>query len=278
MDRARRRAIFDRIRKGVVAVALGHADKKQIYGPVTGPPKSYFTILGTGFYYDPQGLVLTAGHVHDKAHEALVAADLARKERPDILCVVYLPGRRDEEGSWVTRFQTRYVLNSYRPYPGDVAVLNLGHPGPEIPIFPITLASEPCQLGDEVVACGFPRGLELHDNATVNPSFAAGIIASILPDHETDLESRARLQLDAVAHGGSSGGPVCDLNTGHVVGLVVEAAVKSEKLYTARDQVIDIPLGIAFAEDVTWIRQVIVGAERAFATKVHGLIHQEGPP
>lgn len=268
--------MFARIRQGVVAVVIGHPDKKRVYGPMPGPPKSFFTILGTGFYYDRRGLVLTAGHVLDRAHETWIVADQRGVERPDILCVVYQPGRRDTDGDWITRFQTKYVINSYRGRPGDVAVLALGGPGADAPIFSLELSPEPCELGDEIIVCGFPLGLELHDNATVNPSFAAGIIGSILPDHEADAEARTRLQLDAVAHGGSSGGPVCDLHTGYVVGLTVQAVTKPEKLYTARDQTIEIPLGIAFAEDVTWIRQVTAGAVGAFNAGFEGPIHQRG--
>jgi S1-C subfamily serine protease len=60
------------------------------------------------------------------------------------------------------------------------------------------------------------------------------------------------LQLDATAYPGNSGGPVIDLETGAVLGIVNQVLVKA-----SRESALSSPTGITYAIPVTLLRELL---------------------
>jgi S1-C subfamily serine protease len=176
------------------------------------------------------------------------------------------PGYIGEDELWHRPTSTRWVSSIFRPYPMDLAILRIGTPDPAVPLYPLGLADQPAELGDQVTACGFPKGLELHNNATVNASFATGTVSAILPDPDMPPTMRRRLQLDAVILGGASGGPVCELEGGRVIGVTVQNYREIISAPGPNGSNLEVPLAIGFAEDAVFLRQVIEAEAQAFAS------------
>jgi S1-C subfamily serine protease len=93
----------------------------------------------------------------------------------------------------------------------DLALLRVD--GSHLPTVPIGSSTEAC-VGDAVIALGYPAGQELGlDNLTVT----RGLLSSVRGDSST---GRVLLQTDATVTLGCSGGPLFDLDTGTVIGVI----------------------------------------------------------
>lgn len=108
----------------------------------------------------------------------------------------------------------------------DLAAIHFSPP-PELKLPQLDLSDTPCEDGDEVVVCGFPMGFELSldqaGGAALFPAFSQGIVSAAAPLKDSPANPGALFQLDAGVSGGTSGGPVVDLLTGNVVGILTEA-------------------------------------------------------
>jgi serine protease Do len=140
---------------------------------------------GSGFIIDPQGYILTAQHVIDKAKEIEIRlADLQR-----------LPARVIAADSQI-----------------DVAILKI-ETEQELPILAIG-DSDGIRVGDLTVLFGFPFGRE--------SSMNLGIISRSGRSYP-DSASYEFIQTDAGAYPGGSGGPLLN-SKGHVVGMITMAS------------------------------------------------------
>jgi S1-C subfamily serine protease len=94
--------------------------------------------------------------------------------------------------------------------------------------------------GQEVSACGFPYGYELHlASASANASLSVGVISAILPAPVVLQAAPDRFkcfQVDMMLNPGNSGGPVFRPGDGEAVGIVSSG-------YTPEG----VPTGINFA-------------------------------
>ena len=92
----------------------------------------------------------------------------------------------------------------------DLAVVDIA---PEIALTPVPLGdSDLVQVGDEVVAIGYPLGFQIGQSQTVT----RGIISALRPNHYgTDVDY---LQTDAAINPGNSGGPLFN-RAGQVIGV-----------------------------------------------------------
>jgi serine protease Do len=140
---------------------------------------------GSGFIIDPQGYILTAQHVIDKAKEIEIRlADLQR-----------LPARVIAADSQV-----------------DVAILKIQSER-ELPI--LTFGdSDAIRVGDLTVLFGYPFGRE--------SSMNLGIISRSGRSYP-DSASYEFIHTDAGAYPGSSGGPLLN-SKGHVIGIITMAS------------------------------------------------------
>lgn len=158
----------------------------RVTGSETKTPQSQSPgSRGSGFIIDPQGYVLTAQHVIDKAKEIEIRlADLQR-----------LPARVIAADSQI-----------------DVAILKI-ETERELPILTIG-DSDAIRVGDLTVLFGFPFGRE--------SSMNLGIVSRSGRSYPNSA-SYEFIQTDAGAYPGGSGGPLLNRN-GHVIGMITMAS------------------------------------------------------
>ena len=150
------------------------------------------------------------------------------------------------------------VVNSNRAH--DLALLRIkGRPGPAVMLAQPGTARE----GLEVALIGFPIGGVLGFKVVSHRGIVASIVASALPTASAKqlnegAVTRLRegsfemLQLDATAYPGSSGGPLFDVATGSVIGVVNMGLVKS-----GRESALSQPTGITYAVPVRYLHELL---------------------
>jgi S1-C subfamily serine protease len=144
----------------------------------------------------------------------------------------------------------------------DLAILEPVSPLP-LPIRALRLANTLPAEGTEIILIGFPIGSALG----LIPASHRGMVAAVVPmamalPTTTGLEARnvqalrstpiEVLQLDATAYPGNSGGPVIDVRTGLVVGVVSMTLVKN-----TRESAMSAPSGISYAVPVQQLAGLI---------------------
>jgi serine protease Do len=165
-------------RPAIVQVRVTGSETKTAQSQSTGS-------RGSGFIIDPQGYILTAQHVIDKANEIEIRlADLQR-----------LPARVIAADSQI-----------------DVAILKI-ETERDLPTLAIG-DSDAIRVGDLAVLFGFPFGRE--------SSMNLGIISRSGRSYP-DSASYDFIQTDAGAYPGGSGGPLLN-SKGHVIGIITMAS------------------------------------------------------
>ncbi len=204
-----------------------------------------FGFRGTGFAVNDGSLIVTCWHV---------LPDLSTIDRPGItsLAVQLTLG----DGS--TQVREVDLLQSDRQH--DLAVLKLK--GPALPALTLAAAGR-AREGMEVALVGFPIGGALGFRHVTHRGIVASIVASALPSSNSrqlneGAASRLRqgsfelLQLDATAYPGNSGGPLVEVETGHVLGVVNMVLIKGN-----RESALSQPTGITYAVPVRYLAELL---------------------
>lgn len=254
-----RREAFANVKSAVVALALGHPEEADNIGFTKTPASGMFEIVGTGFMVDGDGFVATAAHVVEVMAQKIQIAKENNKRPPDPLIVVNERGFLDQrDGLWTVRYSTAYVqaMHTYRP--ADVAIVYVGKGNAPDALRPVEISEDPCEEGDAVAACGYPHGLRLHNSGVASATFASGIVSGVLPTRDSPVMQRGLIQFDAMVLGGTSGGPLFDIHSGKVVGIVVSNYQATENVPVGQSQrTIAIPHAISFAEDSYRLRRIL---------------------
>lgn len=200
-----------------------------------------FGFRGTGFAVGDGLSIVTNAHV-------LPPPELAGKS----LMVQVWQGGTDWQG------RRAELLRVNRQ--ADLALLRIaGEPLP-----PLALASdEPPPEGSEVALIGFPIGGALGFSHVVHRGTLAAITQLMPPQARAQSLNAAAirqlregpmqiLQLDAVAYMGNSGGPVFDIASGEVVGVINMVFTKS-----GREGALSSPSGISYAIPVAQLRALL---------------------
>jgi S1-C subfamily serine protease len=214
------------VRRGTLAIASAPDDLGTAFEKSPQKPLAALSVVGTAFVVDPAGIAITAKHVIQPWLNAYVAHKAGKglfPPRPKVAMLV--PGQQAGDSfEWGFMIgSVTYIQTSNRL---DIAALRFSPP-PQQPLVPLPMAGSCCEDGDEVVTCGFPFGLELHQDQlgglVLLPSFSQGIVSAALPYPRAPEAARTVFQLDAMMNGGNSGGPVVAIGTGEVVGIVTNA-------------------------------------------------------
>jgi S1-C subfamily serine protease len=202
-----------------------------------------FSFRGSGFVFADGNLAVTNAHV---LPESLAGAHARR------LVVQVRRGQRD----WTVRAASVLVLDREH----DLALLRFdGDPAPALKL----AAAGSTKEGVSIALMGFPLGGALGFSTVTHRGIIAAITAIALPTPSAQgLNERAIrqlregtfdiLQLDATAYPGNSGGPVFDIQSGEVVGVVNMVLVKGAK-ETALSQ----PSGITYAIPAQYVEQLL---------------------
>jgi S1-C subfamily serine protease len=142
----------------------------------------------------------------------------------------------------------------------DVALLQIaGEPLPALAL----AADDSAREGQAVAFIGFPIGGLLGFSPVTHRASISSITPIALPPPNAsrlDAAAAARLrqgpfdiyQLDGSAYPGNSGGPLLDVDTGQVLGLVNMVLVKN-----SREALLSNPSGISYAIPVRFLRALI---------------------
>ena len=132
------------------------------------------------------------------------------------------------------------------------------------PLAGLSLAADDnVQEGQAIALMGFPVGSVLGYSVVTHRGIVSSITAAALPAaNARQLDPRALsrlrdgnfklLQLDATAYPGNSGGPVFDVESGLVVGVLSSGLVKA-----GRESALSSPTGITYAVPVAPLRALV---------------------
>ena len=238
--------IYNKVKKATVAIAA--INKEEAKEP--------FTIIGSGFCIDSEGIIITCRHVIEAMMAKTVSQQLEKKSPKKLDSKIHILEPVKVITPYAIFYDTVSHKNELLAFPiqvkhmvakidSDIAGLSLW---PHLSMqkgFPCLEIEEYSNIseGDEVGICGFPLGNYLYRQlGTVTSSFSKGIISSIIPNPNVPLKHLTGLQLNITATNGNSGGPVFLLSSGKVFGVlscapvnssgnIVHGIVKAEPIY-----------------------------------------------
>jgi S1-C subfamily serine protease len=220
---------------------------------VSPPP---FRETGTGWVIDPDGMVITNGHVVQPAHAppgwlvtslarkaaetACVTGELTRRGlKPDQRSEIEEQLRRRVFDTVVPRAQTSVaprvyvVLSSGARHPAEVRKYSPPVAGGEmsgrdlallkidagnLPVLPLADSST-ARIGDSVRILGFPGVVLSHELLNRIAAVEATVTNGAISGFQTDVAGHNVIQTDASAAWGNSGGPAID-SSGRVLGVL----------------------------------------------------------
>jgi serine protease Do len=209
-----------------------------------------FGFRGTGFVIGDGLYVVTNAHVVDGAARrgAASAGTLVEAQT-----AVLLTTKGSDTGE--VRLARIAALDRQR----DLALLRLE--GTPLPVLQLDAAAP--REGQAIALMGFPIGGTLGFTPVTHRGIIASITSLAMPaptSGQLDARAVARLregnfeilQLDATAYPGNSGGPVLDVTTGRVVGVVNMVLVKD-----SRESALAQPTGISYAIPVRQLQSLV---------------------
>lgn len=233
--------IYEAVKKATVAVIATYQNTL---------PQRPFTIIGSGFCIDAEGVVITCAHVFNAlvypGQENAASGGPIRMMAPSAMFFGGVEGKEIVMHSVgvhhavnINGFDLCAMrLTKYDAYPDGY---------PALPIADYAELNE----GMEIATCGFPLGEVLHDQlGTVTSSFTKGMISSIIPAQGVNVEHLRGFQLDLTATNGNSGGPVFSLQTGKVFGVLQGGAVHPATGHAVQGLTKAEPIYPLFAGDV----------------------------
>ena len=226
--------LIDRSRQAVVAVGTFAA---------TDSPR--FSFRGTGFVVGDGRRIVTCSHV------------IPNPVEKDLMITVPAAGNASGQP------QLRAVKLLRRDASRDLAILELADDkGALVGVLPLAEADgdQPVvREGSAVALMGYPIGTALGVTMATHRGTVAAITRAALPaPNANSLSDRAVrqlregpmefLQLDATAYPGNSGGPLLEIRTGKVVGIVNMVVIKG-----TRESALSAPSGISYAVPVKYV-------------------------
>lgn len=212
------------------------------YNPLASPR---FTFRGTGFIVGDGRQLATNAHV--------LPEDTGARGQ----LVLQFAGNRNAAGDRAPETRALTVLAVDPVH--DLALLQIA--GTPLPA--VTLADGPAREGQAVAFTGFPIGGLLGFSPVTHRGSISSITPIALPPpnaRQLDAAAVSRLrqgafdiyQLDGTAYPGNSGGPLFDIDSGQVLGIVNMVLVKG-----SRESVLSQPSGISYAIPVRFLRELL---------------------
>lgn len=210
------------------------------YGETDSPR---FLFRGTGFIAGNDNLAITNAHVLPDV------ADIGSSRR----LVAQVAGK---DGKWARRELVILQIDRDR----DLALLKVA--GEVLPA--LTLAADgEAQEGSSIAFMGFPIGGALGFSLVTHRGIVSSIAPIALPQAGAQVLNEKSIrklregsfnifQLDATAYPGNSGGPVFDIESGRVIGVINMVLIKG-----SRESALSNPSGISYAIPVDSVRRLL---------------------
>jgi S1-C subfamily serine protease len=230
--------------------------------------------FGSGFVYDETGIIVTAAHVIQPWTDAISNQINAPPPR----VIIPVPSEQvADEARWGLGLGTAVAFASNKEK--DLAVLRLAPltPALNLALHPAPLSTTAAEEGDEVAVCGYPLGNRLHSDllkgAVLVPSFSSGIVSAVVPFSGVAASFVQAIQISAMVNPGNSGGPVFDIQTGQVIGVIVSTTTVNlvppvpGQPPPVTPPLPSAPTGLARAVPVTFIQALVAELRAAEAAQ-----------
>ena len=239
------------VRADLVSVIAAAKSSVLPVGTFSATDSPRFGFRGTGFVVGDGSFVATNFHVLPTAGET--------EGGPALVVLVTRPG--EGPSGQVGQLRRARVVATDRAH--DLALLKIEG----TPLKPLMLdEAGAAREGQSITLMGFPIGGTLGFAAVSHRGIIASITTAALPAATAQqLDPRALvrlregnyevLQLDATAYPGNSGGPVLDVDSGRVVGIVNMVLVKA-----GRESALSSPTGISYAIPVRHLHELLKAA------------------
>lgn len=188
-------------------------------------------IVGTGFFVDPEGYLVTASHVIKRLSQITVPQN--KKKIHTDFGAFWFKFLDDETIQLQSKkiSDTRLLgLNVHTekylgPADSDVAVCRIEGNYGNLPHLKFKEPSK-LELYSELLICGYPGGnmtfnLDKKHGIRTSPLVQTGRISSLMPSDNT--RQPVGIQTDIIGTGGSSGAPIVDANDETVIGITQKA-------------------------------------------------------
>jgi hypothetical protein len=236
---------YEKVKKATVAIAF--INKEEAEEP--------FTIIGSGFCIDAEGIIITCRHVIEAFMKKTISQQLEKiPQKKDnhihilepvetiIPHAIFYDTVSNKNGLFAFPVRAKHMVAKTDC---DIAGFSLWPHSAIQNGFPCLEIEEYSNIseGDAIGICGFPLGNYLYRQlGTVTSSFSKGIISSIIPSPNVSLKYLKGFQLNITATNGNSGGPVFLISSGKVFGVlscapinpsgnIVHGIVKAEPIY-----------------------------------------------
>jgi serine protease Do len=202
-------------------------------------------VAGTGFLVTPEGYFVTAAHVLQEYKPKSGQMTVGLRQRSGDIGGAWFDLIEKDEAHDLALCKIIGPLGEFAE--------NKNNPGTEKPVASLRVSTAEPITGEFIAIAGFPLGSwspaiqfgTVAATRTVNPN------AGRVPAGQRDL-----LQISASGNKGNSGSPVIQLDTGEVIGVIVQA--EPAPLFTA---VQGVPLaqssGIMLAVPGSWVRDLL---------------------
>ncbi|MFG6467820.1 S1C family serine protease [Roseateles sp. BYS87W] len=241
----RRRGLAACLALGLLCGGAGPAAAEPLPQLIARAKRSVVVVGSYGLMDNPRFGFRAAGFVVGDGLQVLTNAHVLPAETPERVDRTVAVQVWTAEGSWQLRSARVLARN-----PGqDLALLEID--GPPVPA--LRLAAQDAPEGTSIALMGFPIGNAIGYVHTTHRGIVSAWSSVSMPASDpSGLSPRAvrqlrdgafrLMQLDAIAYPGNSGGPVLDIDSGEVVGVLQGGAVKGTK-----EAALSAPTGITYA-------------------------------
>jgi serine protease Do len=231
---------------GLVELVVAAKPSVLAVGVFNATTSPRFTFRGTGFVVGDGQLVVTNAHVLPESADGAAGAQFGNQLR--VLAIG--PGAPQERVATVVKVDVAR----------DLALLRIdGAPLPALSLASAVSVAE----GKDVAFIGYPIGAVLGIVPVTHRGIVSAVTQAVLPQANSRvLSGRAAAQLregsfpiyqlDATAYPGNSGGPLFDIETGHVIGVLNMVLLKG-----TRESALSQPSGISYAIPVRHVLDLL---------------------
>ncbi|MDP4000932.1 MAG: serine protease [bacterium] len=209
------------------------------------PGQNQITITGSGFCISNDGKILTAAHIYNQTpsqfQSKLMAMAMIKQESNGLEHYVWLPltFTKKEDKDDVALFQiTDYEKTLLKPLEID--------------------DSEKVEVGQEAYFIGFPYAAQLiNEGLGITLTVNRTIISNIKQDGIDPIHPRNWFIVDAISNPGNSGGPLLDIETNKVIGVMTIAFRTKSQVPKYGDLDIREPMHIAGAKPINLMKKLL---------------------
>lgn len=202
-------------------------------------------VVGTAFLVTPDGYFVTAAHVLQEYKPKSAQMTVGLRQRSGDISGLWFDVIERDEAHDLSLCKTAIPLGKFAE--------NKNNPGTEQPVGSLPVSTAQPITGEFIVIAGFPLG-------SWSPAIQLGTVAATTTTNpnagRVPAGQHELLQISASGNKGNSGSPVVELNTGEVIGVIVQA--EPAPLFS---RVEGIPLaqssGIMLAVPGSWVRDLL---------------------